>query len=127
MKKSMKIFLVTYNSVINAPSYLKIFECRKNLLKNINATNELSFMETSQGKWDMEKLSYGRACMLEKKGKYYEELSNTITTLNDKNKYPLSNANILEAILKVVMGDEEESMTDANNVTSDAFSRAFSL
>ena len=65
--------------------------------------------------------------MLEKKGKYYEELSNTITTLNDKNKYPLSKSNILEAILKVVMEDEEESITDANNVTSDAFSHASSL
>ena len=41
--------LVTDNSIINVPSYLKIFECRKNLLNNIDATNELSFMETSQG------------------------------------------------------------------------------
>ena len=33
---------------------------------------------------------------------------------------------ILEAILKVMMDDEEESITDANNVAADVFSHASS-
>ena len=36
------------------------------------------------------------------------ELSNAITTFNDNNDMPLSNVNIWEAILKVMMEDEEE-------------------
>ena len=43
--------------------------------------------------------------MLEKKGKYYTELSNTITTFNDNNDAPLSNANIQEGIVKFMMED----------------------
>ena len=35
---------------------------------------------------------------------------------------PLSNVNILEATFKVIIEDEEESITDANNATSGAFS-----
>ena len=46
------------------------------------------------GKWYTDKFRYGRACMLEKKGEYYTELSNTITTFNDNNDAPLFNANI---------------------------------
>ena len=41
--------------------------------------------------------------MLDNKGKYYMELSNTITTFNDNNKSPLSYANIWEAIFKFMM------------------------
>ena len=62
---------VTNNSVINAPIYFKKFERGKNLLNNIDATYEQSCMETLQEKWDTEKLRYKRACMLEKKEKYY--------------------------------------------------------
>ena len=65
------------------------------------------------GKIDMEKLRYGRACILEKKGKYYTEMSNTIPTFNDNNNKSLSNVNIQEAILKVIIEHEEESITDA--------------
>ena len=39
---------------------------------------------------------------------------------------PLSNAKIQEAIVKVMIEDEEGSITDANNVTADAFSHASS-
>ena len=46
--------------------------------------------------------------MLEKKEKYYTEMSNTITTFNEKNDAPLFNANIREAIVIVMMEDEEE-------------------
>ena len=83
-------------------------------------------MATLQGKWDTEKLRYGQACMLEKKKNYYRNLSNTITTFNENNGAPLSNAKILEAIVKIMMEDEEESIIDATNVTSDAFSHASS-
>ena len=44
--------------------------------------------------WDTAVLRYGRACMMDKKEKYYTELSNTITTFNDNNNMPLSNVNI---------------------------------
>ena len=64
--------------------------------------------------------------MLENKEKYYTELSNTITTFNNNNKSPLSNANIRKMILKVMLGDKEESITDASNITADAFSHASS-
>ena len=60
------------------------------------------------------------------KEKYFTELINTITTFNDNNNTPLSNMNMWDDILKVVMEDEEESITDANNVTADAFSHASS-
>ena len=83
-------------------------------------------MATSQGKWDTEKLRYVLACRLEKKEKDYTKLSNTITTFNENNDTHLSNANILEAILKFMMEDEEESITYSNSFTADALSRASS-
>ena len=64
--------------------------------------------------------------MLEKKKKYYTELSNTITTFHDNNDAPLSNTNIQEAIVIFIMEDEEESMADAKNVIADAFSHVSS-
>ena len=64
--------------------------------------------------------------MLEKQGKYYTELSNTITIFNDNNKSTFSKVNIQESILKVVVEDEEESIMDSNNVTADAFIHASS-
>ena len=51
-------------------------------------------MATSQEKWDTEVIRYGQPCMLENKGNYYTELSNTIITFDDNNDAPLSNANI---------------------------------
>ena len=45
----------------------------------------------------------------------------TLTDYNDRNNTPLSNANIREAMLKVI---EEESIADANNVTADTCSHA---
>ena len=94
-------------SVIKAPIYFKIFECGKNFLKNIDATYERACMANFQVKQDTENLRYVRACMLDKKKKYYMEQSNTITTFNDNNKYLLSNAKIREAILKGMMEDEQ--------------------
>ena len=64
--------------------------------------------------------------MLDPKEKYYTNMSNTITNLNDNNNTPLSNVNILEVILKVMREDEEGEITDANNVTADTFSHASS-
>ena len=64
--------------------------------------------------------------MLEKKEKYYTEMSNTITNFNDKNDAPLFNTNIREAIVIFMMEDEEESITDVNTVTADAFSHTSS-
>ena len=62
--------------------------------------------------------------MLEKMEKYYMELSNTINIFNDNNNTTLSNVNIWEALLKVIIEDEEESITGYCNVTADAFSHA---
>ena len=64
-------------------------------------------------------------CTLEKKMKYYTELINTITTFNEKNKSPLFIVNIWEPILKFMREDEEELITDANNVTADVLSHEF--
>ena len=63
-------------------------------------------MTTSQVKLDMENLRYIQACMLENKGNYYTELSNTTTTFNKNNNTPLSNVNIQATILKVLIEDE---------------------
>ena len=79
-------------------------------------------MENSQEKWDMAVIIYGQECMLEKKENYYTELSNTIANFNYNKNTPLSNVGIQEVILKAIIEDGEESITDANNVTSDAFS-----
>ena len=57
-------------------------------MNNLDATYERACMETFQVKWDTENLRYGQACMLEKKEKYYTELSNTITNFNDNKKSP---------------------------------------
>ena len=99
--------LVTDNSDINVPIYFKLFECGKKFLNNLDATYEQAGMETSQEIWDMAKLSYGRACMLYKKENYYTELSNTKTNFNENTDMPLSNVHISEAIMKVMMEDEE--------------------
>ena len=48
------------NSVINAPSYFKLFGCGKNFLNNLDATYERACMTTSKEKCDREKLRYGR-------------------------------------------------------------------
>ena len=60
------------------------------------------------------------------KGKYYTELYNTITNINNHNNTPLSSANIQEAVLEVMREDEEESITDADNVTVDVLSHTSS-
>ena len=62
--------------------------------------------------------------MLDKRGKYYTELSNTIATFNDNSKSSLSKMKIQEAILKVMIEDEEKSIMDANIVPDDAFCHA---
>ena len=59
------------------------------------------------------------------KDKYYTELCNTKTDYNDHRNMPLSNFNTREAILQVMIEEEEESITDANNVTANMFSIAF--
>ena len=64
--------------------------------------------------------------MVEIKGKYYTELGNSIANFNDNNYAPLSNTNIWEAIVEFVMENEEGSITDASNVTDDAFRHASS-
>ena len=64
--------------------------------------------------------------MLEKKENIYMELNNNINNLNDNNDAHLSNAKILEAIVKFMIKDEEESITGANNVTADAFTHVLS-
>ena len=86
--------LVTDNSVINALRNFKLFQCSKTFLKNIDATYEQARMSNLQENGDTAKLRYGWACMLEKKGDYYMELSNTITTFNDNNNTPLLNVKI---------------------------------
>ena len=57
---------------------------------------------------------------------YYTKLINTITDFINNNNLTLSKANIREAILQVTMEDEEEPITDANNVTADTLNGASS-
>ena len=45
--------------------------------------------------------------VLDKKEKHYTEMSNTITTLYENNNMPLSNVNIWESILELMIEDEE--------------------
>ena len=40
---------VTDNSVINTPSYFKIFKCGKNFLNNLNAMYKQACIENFQG------------------------------------------------------------------------------
>ena len=94
--------LVTDNPVIDDLSYFNLFECGRKFLKNLDATCE-------------------QACIATSKCKYYMEILNTLTDCNNRNNTLLSNANILEAIRKDM---EEESLTDANNVTAYTFSHA---
>ena len=49
------------------------------------------------------------------------EMCNTLTVYNERNNMPSFNANIQEEMRKVM---EEESITDANNLTTDTFSHA---
>ena len=49
-----------------------------------------------------------------------------MNNLNDHNNTPLSNINIGEVVLRFMREVEEESITDANNFTADAYSIAFS-
>ena len=63
-------------------------------MKNLDATYEQACMAALQGKRGIAKLMYEQAFMLEKKGKYYMELSNSIIIYNDNNKYTLSHTNI---------------------------------
>ena len=94
--------MVTDNTVINKPSYYNLFECGKKFLNKLDSTCERACMETSNNK-------------------YYTEICNTLTNYNDCNNTPLSNTKTREAIRKVM---EEESITDANNITADTFSHA---
>ena len=79
------------NSIINAPSYFKIYDFGKTFLNNLDGTYGEACMATSQDNQDVAVLRYGLACMLEKKEKYLTELSNNITTFNDKKirHYPI--------------------------------------
>ena len=92
--------LVTDNPVITDPGYFNLFECGKNLLNRLDTTSERACMATS---WDI----------------YYTEMFMTLTDYNDRNNKPLPNDNILESIRKFI---EQESISDANNVTADTFS-----
>ena len=53
------------------------------------------------------------------KKKYYTEIFKTLTDYNDRHNALLSNEKTREAIHKVM---DEESISDANNVTADTFS-----
>ena len=55
---------------------------------------------------------------------YYAETCNNLTYYNDLNNTPLSNANIQEAIRKLII---EESITDDNNITAYKFIHASSV
>ena len=92
--------LVTDNQDINEPSYFNLFQCGKKILKNLDSVCE-------------------RSCMANSKNNYYTEIFNTLTDYNERNNTPLINSNIIKAIRKFM---EEESLTDANNVTADTFS-----
>ena len=92
--------MVTDNPVVKEPRYLNLFECGENILNRIDATRK-------------------QACMVTSRYKYYKEMFNTLTDYNDRNNVPLSNKKIREAVHKFM---DEESISDANNVTADTFS-----
>ena len=46
--------LVAYNSVIDASSYFKLFECSKNLLNKLDVTCEQACVSNSKHKYSME-------------------------------------------------------------------------
>ena len=82
--------------------YFILFECGKNILNKLDAACDRVFIAIS-------------------KDKYYTEFCEALTDYNNHKNMPLSNANIWEAIHKVI---EEESVDDANNDTPDKFSHA---
>ena len=59
-----------------------------------------------------------QACMANSRDKYYTEMHKALTNCNDRNNTPLLNEKIREATHKVI---EEESMSDANNVSAETF------
>ena len=91
--------MVTDNPVIKEPSYFNLLKCGRNFLNRLDAT-------------------YERPCMATPREKYHTEIYKTLTDYNECNNEPLSNENIREAIHKFM---EEESISDANNVTEDTF------
>ena len=119
--------LVTHKSVIIAPRCFKLFKCGGKFLGKIDATCERACTETPKERHDTEVIKYQQACIPELKENYYTELSFTITNFNDSINMPLSNLNIREAVLRVMIADEEGYITDSNNVTSETFSHASSL
>ena len=94
---------VVDNVVINETSYFNLFNCNKNISYRLDSMCEQARMATSIDR-------------------YYMEMYKTLTDYNDCNNKPLQNKNIREAIHKVI---EEESILDANNVTSDTFSHTY--
>ena len=111
MKKNMQLMKqrtknlwlqINYSSMIR--SILTYSSAVKNFLNNLDATCK-------------------KACIATSKDKYYTKMFNTLTGYNDRKNMPWSNANIIEAICKVM---EEESITDDNNATADTFSHASS-
>ena len=63
----------------------------------------------------------GCVCMETSNDNYYTDMCNIINYYNDHNNTPLSNKKIREEIRKVM---EEESITDATNITAYTFSHA---
>ena len=61
--------------------------------------------------------------MINSEDDYYTEICNTLSDYNDRNNTPLSNANIREAIHKVMEGQPK---LDANNFIVDIFRHASS-
>ena len=56
--------LVMDNSVINVPSYFKLFECGEKLLNKLDAICERVCMATLKEKYETEFIKYQRTCMV---------------------------------------------------------------
>ena len=69
-------------------------------------------------------MTYERACMATPREKYYKKILETLVDYNDCNNAPLSNKNLIQAIITVMSETEAEECKiffDANNVTMDNF------
>ena len=78
-----------YSVTDKLPSYFKIFECGKNLLRRID-------------------LTYERVCVFTQKEKYYMTLVETLIDHIDHHNVPLSNKNLRKAVSTVMEETEEE-------------------
>ena len=91
---------VTDISLIKETEYFKLLNCSKQVFNNLD-------------------VAYEHMCMANAKNYYWTYMYDTITNYNNCNYTPLSNANIIEAINKVLL----ETKAEENNSIDDTISQ----